>query len=327
MHSAPQIAVLGCGSIGSRHLRNLCDLGYTGLMAFDPDPQIRQKVSEELGVGVSGSLDDIWHWRPAVALVTAPTNLHVELALMAARQNCHLFIEKPLSHSLDGVDGLCAEVEDRGLTTLVGCNMRFHPGPVRLKKWLGERAVGQVLSARFQTGSYLPRWRPGQDYHQSYSASPVWGGAVLDCIHELDLALWLLGGAKVLAAVTRPAISIGLKTDGLAEVILEHESGVISNLHLNFIQRNYRRAIEIIGSEGSIEWEFNCGQAKRYGPDGNVEDRVDQAQDWEMNRMYVDELRYFLRCVQEGLPSFNPIQQAAETLKVALQARAGKWQR
>lgn len=317
------IAVLGCGSIGRRHLQNVRMLGYTGMIAYDPEPEALEQIGAEQGVLAVDDLQLVWARQPSVVLVCAPSNLHLPLAQEAVQHGCHVFIEKPLSHSLDGVKELESEIQRRGLTSMVGCNMRFHPGPAQVKQWLGDGVLGTILSGRIQTGSYLPRWRPWQDYRQSYSASSEWGGAVLDCIHEIDLALWLLGSAKVAASVTRPAKSLGLATDGLAEIILEHESGVISNVHLNFVQRNYHKSIQIVGSEGTIEWEFNSGRTNLYGPDGCSVEQIDQPDGWYLNQMYVDELRYFLDCVEEKTPTFNPVKQASKTLEVALQARAG----
>jgi predicted dehydrogenase len=200
--------------------------------------------------------------------------------------------------------------------------MRFHPGPAQVKHWLESGAIGQVLSARLQTGSYLPRWRPQTDYRQSYSSSTTWGGAVLDCIHELDLALWLLGKARLAAALTRPAASLGLETDGLAEILLEHAGGAISSVHLNFVQRNYRRGIQVIGSAGSIEWEWSAARADLYGPEGEVIESAPHPMEWQVNDMYLDELRHFLTCVQAGRQTVNPLAAAADTLRLALAVRS-----
>src|SRR5882672_7407751 len=127
-----------------------------------------------------------WAERPDTVLVTAPSSMHVELAIVGARNGCHLFIEKPLSHTLDGVGELLETVKRQTLITMVGCNMRFHPGPALVKRLIDEGVVGNVLAARVKTGSYLPEWRPGMNYRDSYSASvQMGGGALLDCIHEI----------------------------------------------------------------------------------------------------------------------------------------------
>ena len=147
--------------------------------------------------------------------------------------------------------------------------MRFHPGPATIKRLLGQGAIGEVIAARIQSGSFLPRWRTQQHYHGSYSASPLWGGALLDCIHEIDLALWYFGSATIAGAATLPAKSLGLETDGLAEIILEHGTGVLCSVHLNFVQRDYRRTCQVIGSEGTIYWDLadHCVEVFGVGRD------------------------------------------------------------
>ncbi len=317
-----RIALLGCGSIGKRHLANLRQLGYRDILVCDPVAAVRDSIAAEFGIPVYAEAQAVWERRPAAVLITSPSHLHTPLALQAAEIKAHLFIEKPLSHSLERLDHLLQLVYEKQLVTLVGCNMRFHPGPAQVKHWLESEAIGCVLGARFQTGSYLPRWRPQSNYRQSYSASSTWGGAVLDCIHELDLAVWLLGEAQLAAAVTRPAASLGLATDGLAEILLEHTSGAVSNVHLNFVQRNYRRGIQIIGSTGSIEWEWSTARADLYGPDGAVMASIPQPTEWQVNQMYLDELQHFLTCVQTHEPTVNPLAAAMHTLRLALAARS-----
>ncbi len=200
--------------------------------------------------------------------------------------------------------------------------MRFHPGPALLKQWLESGIIGDVLSARLHTGSYLPAWRPQQDYRAGYSASPAHGGALLDCIHEIDLALWLLGPASLHSSLVRPATSLGLETDGMAELLLAHQNGAFSSVHLNFVQRNYQRRIEIIGSEGTLAWDFTTGETIHYNASGAAAQSVRQPDDWQVNQMYRDELAYFLACVESNAPTFNSVSDATQTLRLALQARS-----
>lgn len=310
--------VIGCGSIGQRHIANLIALDAGKIIAFDVQSEQRRMVEEKFKIKTVSTLEDGWKECPTVALIAAPANLHIPLAMEAAKRDCHLFVEKPLSHTLDGVAELLAIVKARHLTTMVGCNMRFHPGPIIVKKLLDEKIIGEAIAARIQTGSYLPRWRPWQDYRQSYSASLEWGGAILDCIHEIDLALWYFGAAKVLAAVHVPARSIGLETDGLAEIILRHKSGVLTNVHLNFIQRDYRRTCQIIGSEGTIYWDESDHRVCVYGPDGELRQTLSESEGWQDNQMYIDELKHFLLAVQNGMDTSNPVFGGLVALKVAL---------
>ena len=315
------ILVIGCGSIGQRHIANLNKLGVGKIIAFDPQSEQRRIVAEKFGIKTVSTLADGWKESPNVALIAAPSNLHIPLALEAARRGCHLFVEKPLSHTLDGIKELLAVSRKRNLTTMVGCNMRFHPGPAAVKRLLNKQAIGNIIAARIQIGSYLPRWRPGQDYHKSYSASVEYGGAILDCIHEIDLALWYLGPAKVLAAASLPAKSIGLNTDGLAEIILRHKSSALCNVHLNFIQRDYRRTCQLIGSKGTIYWDFADHSVLVFDTDGELAQTLAEPRGWKINQMYIDELHHFLSAVRSHSQTINSLSGGLDALKIALTVR------
>jgi predicted dehydrogenase len=316
-----RIAVLGCGSIGKRHLRNLLTEGKHELLPFDPNPDARAHVESLLKIKTHSSLESLWEANPHIALICAPPHRHLELALKAAEQGAHLFIEKPVADRLDGINQLQALVGSNKLITMVGCNMRFHPGPARVKALLEQRAIGAILAARIQTGSYLPDWRPATDFRKSYTASrQQGGGAILDCIHELDLAIWYFGPASVFASVALPSEKLGIEVEGLAEILLRHSNGVLSSVHLNFVQRDYRRLCQIIGETGSIYWDFDSAWVEIRNGAG-LERRFDLDPEWNVNQMYVDELRHFLQCVERNEATSCPLDQGIAVLKIALNAR------
>ena len=319
---ALRVAVLGCGSIGSRHIRNLRQLHVAEVIGYDVEPAARQRAETELGIPVAPDLEAVWRAQPDVVVVATATDTHVALASAAVAQGCQVFIEKPLSHELAGARRLCEEIRNRGVMSMVGCNMRFHPGPAALQRLTAEGAVGLPMAARLQGGSYLPRWRPAQDYRRSYSASLESGGIILDGIHELDLACWYFGAASLLAAVSLPARSLGLETDGLAEMLLRHEGGVLTNIHLNYVQRDYRRTCQIIGATGTLYWDFMAGRVEQYGEDGQLVRSLEQAPGWQLNQMYVDEMVHFLQAVAAGRPAVNSAAEGLATLELALRARA-----
>jgi predicted dehydrogenase len=316
-----KIVVVGGGSIGARHLRNLCRLEAGVLALVEPDDARRARLTDECRALGYRSLEEALGWRPDCAVIATPTHLHVPLALQAARTGCNLLIEKPLSHNDDGVLELRREIDRRDLITLVACNMRYHPGPARVKGLLVEGAIGKVLAARLHTGSYLPRWRPEQDYRRSYSASAEHGGAILDCIHEIDVALWCFGPARFLAAAAVPATPLGLETDGLAELLLRHDSGVLASVHLNFLQRDMQRSMQVIGSEGTIRWEFTAGCVEVFERSGGLARVIPQPEDWQLNQMYVDQLAHFLDAVRWRRQTVNPLSGGVAALEIALAAR------
>ncbi|MDD4628940.1 MAG: Gfo/Idh/MocA family oxidoreductase, partial [Candidatus Peribacteraceae bacterium] len=263
--------------------------------------------------------------KPAIVFVCSPTGLHVPQALAAARTGAHLFIEKPLSHTEKGIDDLRKEATKRDLICMVGCDMRFHFGPATVKKLLEEGAIGTVTHATVFTGSFLPDWRPQQDYRKSYSADPEQGGAILDCIHELDLALWYLGPATLRDAVLQPATSLGIPVEGTADLILQHETGAIGSVHLSFMEPGYRRFCRIEGTAGTIAWDIGEKRVTLSNPEGKTLRTFKEPAAYDLNRMYLDELRHFLDCVRKNVQPQGNLQEATIALGIALEAkRRGK---
>lgn len=316
-----RILVLGCGSIGRRHITNLVTLEAGEVLVYDTDPKRLGQVAKELGVEPLDYPEQAWAREVDVVVIAVPTKFHIPFATEAVRHECDLFVEKPLSHRIDDAEALCDEIQRRDVVTLAACNMRFHVGPRTVKTLLQEDAIGEIITARLHTGSYLPRWRPEQDYRESYSADPVCGGAILDCIHEIDLALWYLGPARLVGACSTSAAAIGLETEGAAELMLQHDSGVISSLHLNFIQRDYRRTCQIIGTTGTIYWDMQGGRVERYGSDGNLAEQINPAEGWETNQMYINEMAHFMEAVKFRTRTVNPIPDALPALRLAVEAR------
>jgi predicted dehydrogenase len=313
-----RIAVLGCGSIGQRHLRNLRSLGETNVIVYDPLPSALAAAAG-LGFQCAGTPGEVWSFEPELALIASPPGTHAPLALEAAKNGAALFIEKPLAVSLSELDGLMALARRNNLVTMVGCNMRFHPGPAAVKRLLDAGAIGRALSARIQAGSYLPEWRPDTDYRHAYSALEQPGvGAVLECIHEIDLALWYFGPGATHSGLAVRAASLGIDAEGLAEMLIVHETGTVSSVHLNFIQRDYRRCCQIIGERGTIYWDFErpAVEIRSSYTDSRT---YELPAPWDVNQMYIDELRYLLDHVATKTPTFCDLEAGRRALNLALE--------
>jgi len=315
--------VVGCGSIGKRHIGNLIALKAGQILAFDVREDRRSEVERQFGVEALDDLNKAWERGPDVALITAPTSMHVPLALQAAEQGCHLFIEKPLSDRLEGVDRLLNAVRERNLITLVGCNMRFHPGLVKVKKLLEEGAIGQVVAARVSVGQYLPDWHPWEDYRKTYSARRnLGGGVILDAIHEIDYIRWMLGEVEAVACFTGKLSRLEIETEDTAALLLRFADGAIGEVHLDYVQRAYYRTCHIIGDEGTIHWDYTAGEVRWYSAAAREWRVFANPPGWEPNQMYLDEMRHFLRCLSgQEKPSLD-VFEAARVLEVALAAKA-----
>jgi predicted dehydrogenase len=321
-----RLLIVGCGSIGKRHTRNLLDLGVKDLVAFDVRPERLKEVST-LGVETVNRLELAWEYHPDAVIVAVPTSLHTTVALEAAFRRCQFFVEKPLSNCLDSVDRLLSVVQGSALITLVGCNMRFHPGLVTIKNLLQEGAVGRVLAARVEAGQYLPDWHPWEDYRQSYSAcSRLGGGVILDAIHEIDYIHWLLGDVVSAACLAGKLSQLEIDTEDLAAMLLRFESGAIGEVHLDYVQRAYSRTCQLIGEEGTIHWDYAAGEVRWYSAHTKQWQVFSDPPHWNSNQMYVDEMKHFLNCLAGTERPMVDVFGAARVLQIALAAKASAQQ-
>jgi predicted dehydrogenase len=317
-----RILVVGCGSIGRRHTGNLLVLGQRELRLVDPDSQALKRACAAHGLAGSPYIEEGLAWKPEVVLVANPTAYHVATALEAARHGCHLFVEKPLGNSLQGMEELLQTVQERRLVTMVGCNLRFHPGPKLVHESLAQGTIGRPLAARLEAGSYLPSWRPGTRYQESYSASKMLGGGcILDGIHELDLACWYFGWPREVFARAAEGASLGIETEALAEILLTYPDGLLVSIHLDYVQRWRQRRCEVIGERGTIAWEARREEVQRYREDASAPERLGYEPGYDINQMYVEELREFLRCVDERESCAADVHWAARVTQIALAAK------
>ncbi len=315
--------VVGFGSIGRRHLENLITLDIDQLSICEIDPKLRAAASEQFGLKTFGDLNSAIDWHPQFAIVATPPHLHVEQCLLLARAGIDFLVEKPLSHTDSGLRELAESANRHQLVTMVGCNMRFHPGPAKIKDLLDQRRIGKVHFARLHCGSYLPNWRSAVDYRRNYAAHPnTGGGCLLDCIHEIDLAHWFLGPVLDVCCMADHLSALEIDTEDVAALICRHRSGTISEIHLDYVQREYDRGCQIVGDLGSIGWDFKAGviNFQDYKDDGRAV--FSQPENWRVNEMYVDEIEHFLDCVRSRRPTMLPVSDAISVMQTAFAAKA-----
>jgi predicted dehydrogenase len=147
--------IAGYGSIGRRHFRNLLALGERDIL-FYRTHQSTLPIDELSGFVVETDLEKALGYHPHAVIVSNPTSLHLDVAIPAAEAGCHLFLEKPISHSLDRVDELRTAVLHGGVQVFVGFQFRFHPGLQTVRGMIANGVIGRPLSARAHWGEYLP---------------------------------------------------------------------------------------------------------------------------------------------------------------------------
>lgn len=315
--------VIGAGSIGRRHIDNLRLLGIEAIAVFDPDRERVKKVEEESRVKGFSGLDEAFNDKPDAVLVCAPTSMHLSMARMALENGCHVFLEKPLSHSLDGIAELKSIARERSKQVVaVGYNMRFNVLFNQIKDWLESGVIGKVASARLHFGSYLPWRHPWEDYRVGYGAKKALGGGViLDAIHELDCALALFGLPQSVFCAAGKFGGLQIDVEDTAEIVLTYPeaSEQVVSVHLDYLQRPHQRWAEIIGQEGLIYVDFVAGTSRAFI--GESREWNDGAALADSNLSYVLEIEQFIECIETGAKPVVDIEVAEESLVLAMAAK------
>lgn len=247
------VLIAGCGSIGKRHARVLRWLGVRDIRASDPLPRQRHSLLDETpGVCLYESYEAGLADAPTAVFVCTPPKLHVPMAIQAVRAGCHVFTEKPLSDSPEGVGELAALAQTHGRKVMVGLCFRYHDGLLTAKRYLDSGRFGRLVSVRALMGEHLPTVRP--DYHDLFSSQYL---GAYDLMHDIDLALWYAGlPVRSVLSASGSYSDIGIRAPDVAEIVIEFEGGCLASVHLDFFQMPRRRQTELLCTQGVILVEF-----------------------------------------------------------------------
>lgn len=311
--------VVGCGSIGSRHARNLRTLGVGALALCDLDAARAVRLGTDVGATTTDTDLDVLlkRFRPDAVFVCTPPVSHLAIARRAIDAGTHVFCEKPLATDLDGIDALAALVAERRRVFMMGMCYRFHPALRRMKVLLDAGTIGRVLGATMWAGQYLPDWHPWADYRREYSAQRALGGGVLlDSIHSFDTLRWVLGEPVEVTGMLARVSDLEIDTEDVAAALVRLPSGAIVEVHVDYLQRVAQSRFDVIGSEGTLTWDREGVRWRRAGDTTwTVEDVAVQP-----NGMYLAELEAFGEAVAAGRTRLD-IEEGRATLALAAAIR------
>lgn len=257
-----KILILGCGSIGTRHAKNLKSIGVKDIVLCDKD-RFRLKSLSKI-IETNFVYDD---YKQAVkenkdlsaAVICTPTSYHTEQALYFAKNGINLFIEKPLSHNLAKIKSLQKCIDSNKLIVMMGHSYMFESGFLKLKSLIGKKTIGQVYFATYLQGQFLPDWHPKSDYRIEYTARKNLGGGALLTLtsHSFYLIEWLFGKVKSVQGhiITRVG-KLDVDVDDSVFLLMKTSKNIIIQSQNNFIVPIHNHKIIVEGEKGRLEYDF-----------------------------------------------------------------------
>jgi predicted dehydrogenase len=334
---ARRFLLVGLGGIGQRHLRNLRTLlgdeaeflAYrqrrsSPVLTNGMDVESGSNLESKYRLRVFADLNEALAERPEAVIISNPTSLHLAVARAAVGAGCHLFIEKPLAHEMNGVADLLDLIESKKLVTLVGYQWRFHPCLIALRDVLQANTIGRVIAVRARFGEYLPNWHPYEDYRQSYAARrELGGGVLLTQIHDFDYLGWLFGWPRRLFCIGGKLSNLEIDVEDTASTLMECEvAGRTVPIHLqqDYLTNPGERSCEVVGESGKISANLADGILQVWTAGGKLasQERFDMI---DRNQIFLEELKHFLACLDGTETSRVTAREGARSLQVALAAR------
>ncbi|MEQ8553125.1 MAG: Gfo/Idh/MocA family oxidoreductase [Cyclobacteriaceae bacterium] len=308
-----KLLLAGCGSIGKRHARILTELGVKEITIFDPNAENANELTRELpNLKIADSYKTGLEMADAVFIMT-PTRLHIPMAMQAIEAGCHVFIEKPISLTMDGIKELADLAESNNKKVMVGLCTRYHEGIRKSKHILDSGRIGRLVSVRSLVGEHFPSVHP--QYKTMYYAK--YSGA-FELMHDLDLALWFANQeVEKVFSVYGSFSDIDIEAPDTVEFLLKFEDRCTATVHLDFFQIPRRRNMELIGTQGVLMIDFTSWDEYTI----SIYDAI--AQQWEHQKgltkrddMFRDENLDFLESIVNNRPVFCDITEGCRSLRV-----------
>ena len=252
MQKKYKIAIIGLGSIGTRHLINIDKVLRSREIKYSID-LIRRKISSDLDESLGDFVSTVYTEYENVPdnydviFITNPTHLHCDTIKKFSHKTKNMFIEKPV------FDVTSVSVSELSLNPngvyYVACPIRYTKVLQYVKN---EVDLDSVYSARAICSSYLPDWRPGQDYRKTYSAHLNQGGGVsIDLIHEWDYMLYLFGKPKQIMNYRGKLSRLEIDSDDLSIYIAEYKN-MLAEVHLDYLGRKPIRELQLFTEAETI---------------------------------------------------------------------------
>lgn len=288
MEKLKPILIVGAGSIGLRHLKNLHKLGWKNIVVLrrKSSPDFEKKYNVEVITDYNQLRE-----KPFAVLVCNPTSEHLKPLKFAVDSGIHVFMEKPLIHSVDGLSQARELLKKHRKCFFIGYMLRYHPAIIKIKEILKSGRLENPYYARLEFGSYLPNW-PYENYKKSYAARKDLGGGVINTIsHEIDLIQFFFGDPKKVCSVNYNFDKLNIGVEEMNESIFSYE-GICVSLHLDYLQKEYHRSIKILFDNGIIKWSW--GKDEIYVNQYSKKAEKISLKINNINDIYLAELQHFI---------------------------------
>ena len=308
-----KLCLVGAGSIGRRHLRLLSEREDVALCVVELNEQCKAAVSQEFPqMPFFDSMEAaITDGGCEAVIIATPHRTHAPLAIKALELGAHVFVEKPMSDSLEDCVALLNTAKQSDKIVSVGFMFRFDPFVQKVKEIIDSGRIGKILhySSRFATYNTL---RCSVTRHQEHTPYSL----VMDCIHDSDLIYHFTGRIPDYAySVAYQAGDLPLSSpQNFIDTVYRYEDKSMgAHIHFNYVQHPQIHDLQIVGDKGYILGDFMSADVtvgNRETMDAEVFPSTRSNINNDFNNVYRAQWNEFLRAIRGERKPENPPEQA-----------------
>lgn len=313
-HKDQLILVIGCGSIGERHVRTMLATGRAKAIACDSRPYICQQMIERYSVpAISDWALELGNPFITGAIIATPAPLHVAMARRCLEAGWNVLIEKPLSISLAGIDQLITAQRQAQRFAAVAYVLHSLPLLQSARQFLQAGGFGAIKHIAINSGHHFPHARPAyrEIYYNDHSQG---GGAIQDALtHLANTVEWFVGPTSSLYCDAEHQVLPGVTVEDTVNVAARN-GDILVNYALNQFQAMGETRLDFHAEKGTVRCELH---ANRWGA------MALGAPDWlwhhspasERDQMYIDQAHAFIDGCEGKAHSLCTLEEGVQTLR------------
>jgi predicted dehydrogenase len=311
------ILLIGAGSIGERHIRNLWSLGYTNIIVFRQRNLPFRDIAHAQ-VEIITNWNDALAKKPLAAIICTPTAQHLQQTLDCINNGIHVLVEKPIAHENIDATSIIEAIQKNNVLVQVAYMMRYHPLLKQVKTFVESKQFGNLVNIQTFWGEYLPAWHPWEDYRTSYAAQKEsGGGAALTLSHDIDVANWIAGAdVNRFAAFPNHHTALEVNTNAAFDLSIAYANNVTAHVHVNYCQPIAQRWYKFIFDQAVMDVDF-FKSSLSISTKENVEEVL--LPSFDRNDLFIAQAKDFFQRIASGnftQFSIDQIQQSASIIQM-----------
>lgn len=319
MKAIQNLLIIGCGSIGERHLRCFQKAGRAKILACDNNQECLKRIQSQYQVDICENWDEaLKSPEISAAVICTPAHLHVPMAIRALEEGKHVLIEKPLSTSLNRVEELIKLRDGGNLIAAVAYVLHFVPAIQALKNFLDKGEFGKPLHIVAAGGQHFPSFRPA--YKNTYFTSHETGGGVIQdgLTHIINAVEWLTGPSHSIFCDGNHQALEGITVEDTANMIARNGDTLVSYSY-NLFQAPNEFMITVHAEKGSVKTEFS---RQRWSILPLKEEKWThfQAEFEDRDSLFITQANAFLDLIEGKKNEMASLEEAIQTQKTILSA-------